>query len=359
MTRPLSVAIVASVWNNNPFSEATRHGLVERGLKADIFKDGDEDILTRDCVLMMGSLASLRQTAACLESRAHSRPFTIAWQVEVLPPPTIGPKSLRLMMSISTSWFGQKWIKPFIRVLGLPLDYLVFTFGEIGVSSREINYRQLRFTVDNLSWLKRGRDRNWLDQVGASTEQKRLFLKKMGFSTFFSPAGLQKSFGRILNIERDIDVLFIGSLKSSRRRKRVESILEQLSGLGYRVHIAPRKTQDEERTHLINRARVVLHIHQFAWDTPWMRWCFATANGAVIASEELSLPDPLRPGIDYLSATQNSLSGSIAELLSNEPKRLEMLENCTKSMKSYMSLERSLDDIKHVIEESTAKSSLN
>jgi hypothetical protein len=97
-----------------------------------------------------------------------------------------------------------------------------------------------------------------------------------------------------------------------------------------------------ERTQLVNRAKIVLHLHQYEWDTPWMRWCLAAANGAVVVSEPLLVPEPLRPGLDYAESTADGLAAMITDLARDEPRRAAMLENCRKTIEQHMTQTASL-----------------
>lgn len=349
--RIVSVAIVTLPGWRSEMTDAIRIGLTNRGFQVDLFHEGDKNALKKDCILLMGSL--LQKSASLIDRSKEHPPMTIVWQSEPLPSPELGKRTLATLVAISKVRYNQKWVQRCVRIFGKPIYYFAHMFGKSGISLQQNTLKELRFAVDNLYWLKRGRDRKWLTQIGATTEQKRIYLEENGYPSFLLPVGISPAFGSRLDLERDIDVLFIGNVKSKIRRSRVAEVFEKLESFGCKVHLAPRGTEGDVRTHLVNRSKIVLHIHQFPWDTPWMRWSLATANGAVVASEELSVPYPLRRGHDYLSAPYDQLAKSIFELLSDEPRRLKMLANCQETLNTHMSLEGSLDKVASMIEQLT------
>jgi hypothetical protein len=132
-------------------------------------------------------------------------------------------------------------------------------------------------------------------------------------------------------------------LKSRRRRIMLASLIADLRARGLTVCVPDQEVWGEARVQLVNRSRLMLHVHQFSWDTPWMRWCLASANGAVMVSEPLSVPDPLRPGVDYLEAPTDRLAEEIASLSNDEPRRLAMREACRERISSTLTQTASLD----------------
>jgi len=81
-------------------------------------------------------------------------------------------------------------------------------------------------------------------------------------------------------VERDLDVVFIGS-----RSERREALIKELQGMGVTVHAAFGLFGDP-RDRMYARARVVLNVHYWA-DAPNedLRILFAAANGLCVCSE--------------------------------------------------------------------------
>ena len=117
------------------------------------------------------------------------------------------------------------------------------------------------------------------------------FLAARGIAAQLLPLGWHRALGRIPDLpeaERDIDVLFYGSM--SPRRKEA---LGAMAAAGVRVHTAF-GVYAEARDALIARSRMVLNIHQFPMqimETVRLSYLF---NNAVFVLSEDSPVNPFR-----------------------------------------------------------------
>ena len=84
-----------------------------------------------------------------------------------------------------------------------------------------------------------------LKKVVAFTTYNADGLSKFGLDTCVIPLGYYKEMGQRLDMNRDIDVLFIGSLQNQRRREIVTRLRKYLTSAGLRVVI-----MDEETTRI-------------------------------------------------------------------------------------------------------------
>jgi hypothetical protein len=330
--------------------------LERRGRPARLFVEGDAAFIDAEAVVLMGSLGSMRRTSRWLRRCRDKRPFVVAWASEPLPPSGIPSWALDLAQALSPVHVGTRWARPLMHFFTYPVHLVIHRFGLPADLRREIGPSTSRFLLENLAFLRLGLRDGWIDAVAVSTEQKRLYLAELGIESTFMPVGQQPGFGRMLDLQRDIDVLFIGNIKTRRRRRRLDHVFAELRKRGLTTYVPRDPIFGEARTRLVNRARIMLNLQNYPWDTPWMRWNLAIANGAVVASEPLSVPWPLRPGADFLSAPIQDLPGAIAALAGNEEGRKTMLENCCATMAREMSLEGSIDrlcdilDTRHPVE---------
>lgn len=323
---------------SDPAIADMRDGLIRRGFAVAIATDGAAGHPGVRALVLIGFPARFRQTIRMIEAAGARRPRVIVWQYEPLPPPDLPHWACRLGARTSAVQSGRRWAKPLFRTLSAPVDLALTR-----LTAEPVSGRMLRFLLDNFAVIRTGTLFGWLDVICVSTEQKRAYLAAMGLPAEFLPVGQQPSFGRDLGQARDIDVLFIGSLKSRRRRAALQGFENNARACGLRVVTTTGPVQGEERTRLVNRARVVLHLHQMSWDTPWMRWCLASANGAVVASEPLCHPEPLRPGTDYLSASLAHLDRAIADLVADAGRLDAMRLACRDTLARHMTLDISLD----------------
>ncbi len=325
------ILVVRKSGMDKPIQEQVAHELQQHGFSVSCCSDGDTELLKGDVVLMMGAVGSLRRTSALLERNPDPRRKTVMWIFEPLPPPNVPIWKVRLASRLSAVQTGKKWTKPLLHLLSRPFDHLLsHPYRD------QVSVQLFRFTVDNFAMIDRGLRKGWLDQILTSTEQKRQYLQSFGISAEFVPIGQQPFFGKVLGVQRDIDVLFIGSLKSSRRRAELDALMNRLRRFGLNVFVPKSPIWGDERTELVNRAKVLLHIHQMQWDTPWMRWVLAAANGAAVASMPLSVPAPMRPNIDFLSAPTDELADQILSLIQDESRRQAMVKECQSTIADHM-----------------------
>ena len=353
--RSLRVGLIAPKRSSLKTTDAISAEFLRQGVIARRYPEGDRAALEEDCLLLIGSLGSLRKTAKFLERAASPLPMVIAWVSEPLPPENLRPWALRVGSKLTPSRLGITRCKVPLHLLTHPAFLLIHALGQPDFPHDGQSAGSLRFLIESLAWVQRGYSRGWINEVVVSTMQKVRYLESNGIKSTFVPVGQQPLFGHDLGIERDIDVLFIGNLKSRHRRRSLKHVFTALRNAGATVMVPDSPIHGEERTALVNRARIMLHLHNYKWDTPWMRWNLATANGAVIASETLSLPDPLIPGKDYLSAELDDLPGAILELLGDEPRRLRMLDNCRSTINDLMTQEGSIIKLIGLMEKHFAK----
>lgn len=312
-------------------------GLGPYGFNVLTCTDGDPALLKSDIVLILGAIGSMRRTIPLLERNPNPRRIVVMWVFEPLPARVMSKIRVRLASRLSPVQTGKAWTKPVLHLLTRPLDYVLHLPYRDLVSTH-----MFRFLVDTFAMLDRGQRKGWLSHVITSTEEKRQYLESHGIDAQFLPVGQQSFFGKDMQMSRDIDVLFIGSLKSKRRRRQLDQLMSRLAAYGLTTYIPDGPVWGEARTKLVNRAKVLLHIHNFEWDTPWMRWNLAAANGAAVASQPLSVPYPMQAGVDYLSAPIEDLAAAIRNLTQDESRRQQMVMACQATISEHMTAARSI-----------------
>ncbi|WP_417248342.1 hypothetical protein [Celeribacter sp.] len=336
-TAPIVAVVARESSVVESLSQNVAQGLGSHGFNVSTCRDGDPALLKSDIVLVLGSVGSMRRTVSLLERNPNPRRIVVMWVFEPLPARFMSKARIRLASHLSPVQTGKAWTKPVLHLLTRPLDYVLhLPYRDI------VSARMFRFLVDTFAMLDRGQRKGWLNHVVTSTEEKRLYLESHGISAQFLPVGQQPFFGKDMQMPRDIDVLFIGSLKSKRRRRELDQLRSRLAAYGLKTHIPDGPVWGEARAELVNRTKVLLHIHNFEWDTPWMRWNLAAANGAAVASQPLSVPYPMRPGIDYLSAPAEDLAAAIRNLVQDETRCQQMVRTCQATISEHMTAARSI-----------------
>jgi hypothetical protein len=184
--------------------------------------------------------------------------------------------------------------------------------------------RRLSDVYSNYRMLRSVHQSGLIDRLVVTTRGRQDFLAEHGIPSEWIPLGYTPAHGRPLGLERDIDVLFLGTMKVPRRRK----IIQRLTSLGLRVAVRgdwrDPACWGEARTELLNRTRILLNFPRTAGEMSGLRFLLGISNQAMVLSEPLYRPDPYIPGRHFVSAAIDELPDVAHHYLQNESERLEI-----------------------------------
>ncbi|MGN6816930.1 MAG: glycosyltransferase family protein, partial [Solirubrobacterales bacterium] len=134
--------------------------------------------------------------------------------------------------------------------------------------------------------------------------------------------------------ERDIDVLFLGCA-SERRQRAVASYADLLERFRCEfiladpsvpnAHEGPSFVTGANKRALLARSKVVLNIHaEEGVGFEWLRAAEAISCGCAVVSEHAPDLEPLRPGVDLLTGSLDSLGYLAAWLAEDDERRAEL-----------------------------------
>jgi hypothetical protein len=174
--------------------------------------------------------------------------------------------------------------------------------------------------------------RKWLHLLADSSIVYCGLRTKAGIPTHYLPWGSTPDWYEDMNLERDIDVLWLGKRGSSRRSKILDQVVGNLRALGVKVHVADSVESpfifDEERTEYLNRSKVTLNITRTWFDDNFSRFAMAAPNRSLIVSETMLPHCPeYTPGVHYVSAPVPELSKTILHYLENDRERQTIIQN--------------------------------
>lgn len=265
--------------------------LRDHGYTADCAADDSFDPATVDVVWAQGNINWYPRTRASLARLSrNTRPAVMVWHSEPLP---------------------------FPRNSGFPRPRL--TVREIG----KIVLRDERATdaYTNYYRLKQLHRRGLLELCVASSRSRQQFLNENGIPAEFVPLGFHSGMGRLLNLERDIDVLFIGTLDDSRHRKALAFLRREGINVEALGSWKAGPSWGEARTQLINRAKIFLNIQRHPGQYSGYRMLLGMGNGSMVVSEPVHDPFPYEPGVHYVESTIRDMPETITRYLSDEPSR--------------------------------------
>lgn len=162
-----------------------------------------------------------------------------------------------------------------------------------------------------------------IDLLFVMSAEKRQYAEEQGYKSWYIPAGSHAKTGRLLGLERDIDVLFIGDTRPWRRKW----LLWRLRRAGIDVTVRGSWHKDEkalwgeERTRFLNRTKIVVHLQRYPGKLAAIRFVLAMSSGALIVSEPPYLPEPYVDGEHFVSATIDEMPRVIRHYLDHPEER--------------------------------------
>jgi hypothetical protein len=249
----------------------------------------------------------------------NQKPIFVHWNTEGIPDPRI---PWRVMISIAgwRSWLGrvQDSRNGSARMSGTKRFFSLF-------ESRMLRFR---YVGDYYYAHHRG----WLDIFADTSEIYAEIHRRHGLPTIVAQWGATPQWYKDLGLERDIDVLWMGTRGTKRRSTLLDRVRSELESHGVRMHIADGKENpfifDDERIHYLNRAKITLNITRTWYDDNFSRIALAAPNRSLIVSETI-LPhcSSFRAGTHYVSVPVENLAETILYYLDHEEERVRIVEN--------------------------------
>lgn len=271
--------------------------------------EDDVELSPEKLLFVRGSALWYRRTMARLKALSPAeRPQLLVWHTEGLPMPAAA---------------------------GLPREPLSLReIAKIVLRDRRINDQ-----YSNARYLRRFAVGD-VDLTLAVTNGAYLaYLAEHGIEAELVPVGYHASYGRLLGIERDIDVLFLGEYQVRRRRH----ILGSLRAAGIDVvalgsQSPARGYWGDARTTLLNRTRILLHVPRYPGHLS-DRFLMGMANGALIVSEPMVRPEPFVPGAHYVECTADEMAETVRAYLEDEEARRSIAEAAHRFLTEELTLE--------------------
>ena len=267
---------------------------------------------------------------------APMRPVLVHWNTEGLP-------DLRL-----------PWL--FIRALGLCRSWLGrLAHNNSGAASTLAmklivagEKRGLRFRYIGDYYYAYGK--GLLDIFADSSAVYTRLHNRHGLPAIFAPWGVTQSWHADLNLERDIDVLWMGIRGTRRRSNLLDRVCGELRARGVRVHVADNRENpfifDNERINFLNRSKITLNLARTWYDDNFSRFAMAMPNRSMVVSEPLLPHCPAyESGYHYVSAPIEALSETVLYYLRQEDERQRIVENAYQLVTSKLTFRNSMKTI--------------
>lgn len=277
------------------------------------------------CLLMIGvGEWGISEHGAMLSAAGKRGIRRVFWQMETLPPPDL-PRSRLVDLLLRQGPERTTGLRRFLeRVayqrLARQCRDRAWNADHIFDPRRfSLPFREARKLI--ALWHAR-----LVDEIVVSLGTRQEFLAARGVPARFMPFGYNPLLGHPLtDVARDLDVVFLGT-RHPRRVMLLDQIERGLKGHGYRLTIVDKACYGEERTRLLNRAKILLFLRNYPWEMPRLRMIMAMGCKATIVTEPFGDTAPFRPGKHFVMSPPLELLGTLLSQLENDQGRQEMSE---------------------------------
>jgi glycosyltransferase involved in cell wall biosynthesis len=183
-----------------------------------------------------------------------------------------------------------------------------------------------------------------LDVLAVTSKTRASYLQQRGLDPIVAPLGYHPTYGEDINIDRDIDVAFLGNISAPRRQHLLPKIFNELEESGIKVRVETFLYGDE-RTELLNRSRILLNVLRAPQDFVGQRFLLASANKCLVISEPLLDHEPFVPGQHLVMAPLEKIPDTVQYYLANENKRREIADRAYQFVTSELTTANSVGRI--------------
>jgi Glycosyl transferases group 1 len=178
-----------------------------------------------------------------------------------------------------------------------------------------------------------------------------------GLPAIFVPWGTAPDQHADLNLERDIDVLWLGIQRNHRRRRTIRLVREGLEACGKHLYCADGQENPmifhEARTRLLNRTKIVLNVEHVPFgDALIPRFHLAAGNRCLVVSE----PEPphypaIVAGKHYVAVQRENLVDTILYYLEHEDERRQIAENAYRLVTTDLTFHNTIKGTMEAVEQ--------
>lgn len=254
-------------------------------------------------------------------------------------------------------WWQQSmdlsWPPRVRRIVTTTFSDLYRDFGAIGGLNRLLDLvaqdfvaskgRRLGYMGD-IFWLH---ENGYLDVLALSSTVYKDYLAHFGIPSLLVPRGHHPDYGERRGLERDIPAVWMGKLRTSRRRQGVHWIRNELRKHGKDLLVFDGQERDfiyaDERTRILNRTWFVLNLF-FSGPTDELsiRFFIAAANGAVVLTEPGLNQYPFVPGKHLLEAPIELMPDTILYYLKHPDALQRIADNMHALIREDITLQQSI-----------------
>ncbi len=328
------------------------------GCRATLVCDGDTEALQADILLLAGNCPHFAGFPALLSRYKNSRPKTLLWQLDPLPPPDMSKQAVQTGLKLAmcdSKILPQPWINriktfvPGYRRLQNTARAILSSHLKKKMSHqsrqqyRNLNTDDIYSMMNQFHWFKSQFSQTWCDFVFASTTPRCRLLNSIGITARYVPVGYHRGWGERLQTARDIDVLCIGTIRKARHNI-LKAIQKSPAAKTIKNLVVTQNCYGRQRTGLLNRTRIVLDIMRTPWEMPVIRLLMSMACGAMVVSNWTGDPEPFNKN-HLVQATDDRIPEIIAYYLEHEDEREAIADSAYKFITEELTLCNSISQM--------------
>jgi hypothetical protein len=329
-----ALTVAVSYWQpQDGICEMLCHELAELNYQAEPFAYGTPIPDSADLLLSFGPYGALLPIWQQAAELSRARPLTILhWNTEGMPD-LRWPAGLVRFLSRERSRVGR-------LATGVDSHNAVMQRLRSFLATRMLRFQN---TGDYEYAFRRG----WLHVLADSSAIYAQLRTSRGLPTIYAPWGATALWYDDFHLERDIDVLWMGTRGSYRRSRHLDRIHHALTAHGVRMHVADNIKNPfiykQDRTHYLNRAKITLNLTRTWYDDNYSRFAMAVPNRSLMVSEPLLAHCPdFVPGKHYVSAPVGQLVDVILHYLQRADERRQIVECAYEMVKTKLAFRHSL-----------------
>lgn len=340
----MKVALIK--WGDSDgITNAIHRELIALGNEVKTFRFDASLPLPADVILTFAPYGSLLHVfRQIMPLSRQDRPIFVHWNMESLPNPKL-PWTITSCIASFRSWVDrlnahkEGWVKSLLAIPPLNL-----------VNRRMQKYR---FLGDYHHYYREG----WLDLLVDTSEFQAAVHRSHGVPAAFVPWGTSPEWYADLELERDIDVFWMGKQRTGRRARLLEELKGIFASKNINFYIADGVHNPlvfgDTRTELLNRSKITLNLLPTWYDTNFaFRFHMTAGNRSLVVSEPILSHCPQHePGIHYVSAPTGRLSDTIAHYLVNADERKRITDAAYELVTERMTFRSSVSMLLEEIEQ--------
>lgn len=335
MTNPSYRIAIPKTIDGNGIAEAIADEMEALGQRPFFFELDGEIPSQPDVILLFGPFGKfLHIPQAFSHLPGHRRPVFAYWNTEGLPDLRL-PWPLVKAVSLVRSLTGRMSASPDPQVRRLAARP---PFAQL--ENRLIRFR---YVGDYLYARRKG----WLDVFYDISAVYAAYYRRHGIPAGVAPFGAYREWYADLGLERDIDVLWMGKRGTPRRSQALDRLSSELRERGVEIYVVDNEERpfvfDQDRTVLINRAKITLNLLRTWYDENSLRICMAAPNRSLIVSEPLLTHVPeYQAGVHYVAAPLERMADTIVHLLEDDAGRQRIVQNGYQLLTGTLTFRRSM-----------------